>query len=86
MIDDNDYDDNDYIATTPYGIVTIRFGEDDDNGTYYYGYDLAILALKRHISSCYGHGGISFEPNTVDPIDLLDFCQSEDFVILPNWK
>jgi hypothetical protein len=75
---------NECTVLTPFGTVVVTFGEDDDNSTYYNGDANVVWWLKEQLKQCTDGNGTSINPDTVDPDDLVGFCQSDKVVILPS--
>ena len=62
-----------YQAITPYGPVQVLFP--DDGGVEYDGPGAAVAYLQALISEQSGEDGRMLSPDSIDPLDLLNFCQ-----------
>lgn len=62
-----------YQAVTPYGPVQVFFP--DDGGVEYDGPAVAVTYLKAIINEQTGQDGRLLSPDSIDPLDLLNFCQ-----------
>lgn len=69
-----------YTAVTPFGAVEVDFLE--DGGNEYTGDAGAVDYLKSVILQCTGQGGIGLTPESIEPVDLVNFCQPKGRGIL----
>lgn len=67
-----------YKVMTPWGeVIAVDFVADRPMPIYR-GSEIGVGMLKEHIQRCTGAQGIGLMPNTLEPADLMAFCQSDD--------
>ncbi|MDF0606606.1 hypothetical protein HZU77_013230 [Neisseriaceae bacterium TC5R-5] len=72
-----------YMILTPHGQFLAEWDEDEDLPVQYRGDPAAIAYLDNYLSltlAC-GHGGIRLHLDSLEPDDLIRFCQSEKYGI-----
>jgi hypothetical protein len=72
-----------YNALTPFGAFSANWGEDEDSRVEYTGSPDAIAYFKAFLdlNSVSGRGGALIQFDSLEPVDLYGFCQSEKYEI-----
>lgn len=77
-----------YTVYTPPGRFVAQWDDDEDAQVKYAGNPEAIAYFRRfmEVALVTGHGGILLSADSLDPADLVGFCQSEDYgiTVLPD--
>lgn len=72
-----------YQALTPFGAFSANWGEDEDSRVEYTGSADAIAYFKAFLdlNSVSGRGGALIQFDSLEPVDLYGFCQSDKYQI-----